>query len=236
VIAGGVGIGTGVEQPAHGGAHPGGPFGLQGRQAGEARVSDAYQVSCKARVWVLVNCEIAPAIHFNGRPHMRRAAWITVVGILGLAVVGSSAWASAATVKGRTERRFTETLVGAQISTAGGRFENVYRIKRSPDLGGAMIQDGELGGSTYPVTGTDSTISFFRDGDRTTRDTFTLNAPNTAGVGTITGRGTCTNGTNFHKFETCTFTFTGTYDLFTHVSKITMTGTDTRKSSAPWHG
>lgn len=166
-----------------------------------------------------------------------RKALLTAVGMLGLAVGGSCLPASAATVKGkRVERPFTETVVGAQISTSGGRFENVYRVKRSPDLGGAMIQDGSLGGTTYPVTGTDSTISFFRDGDRTTRDTFTLNAPNTAGIGTITGKGTCTNGTNFHKFETCTYTFKGTYDIFTNVRQITMTGTDTRKSSAPWHG
>jgi hypothetical protein len=156
--------------------------------------------------------------------------------MFGLAVGGSCLPASAATVTGkRTQRTFTESIVGAQISTAGGRFENVYRIKHSPDLGGAMIQDGELHGSTYPVTGTDSTISFFRDGDRTTRETFVLNAPNTTGISTITGKGICTNGTNFHKSETCTYTFRGTYNIFTHVSQITITGTDTRKSSAPWH-
>ena len=176
------------------------------------------------------------AIHFKGRSQMRTAL-LTAVGVLGLVVGGSGLPASAATVKGkRTERTFTETLVGAQISTSGGRFENVYRVKRSPDLGGAMIQDGSLGGSTYPVTGTDSTISFFRDGDRTTRDTFTLNPPNTAGIGTLTGKGSCTNGTNFHKSETCTYTFKGTFDIFTHVTQMTITGTDTRASSAPWHG
>jgi hypothetical protein len=180
--------------------------------------------------------DITPAIHFKGRPQMRKA-WLTAVGILGLAVGGAGLQASAATIKGkRTERTFTEVVVGAQISATGPRFENVYRIKRSPDLGGAMIQDGELHGTTYPVTGTDSTISFFRNGDRTSRETFTLQSPNTAGVGTISGHGICTNGTNFHKVETCTYTFKGKYNIFTHVSQITMTGTDTRKSSAPWHG
>jgi hypothetical protein len=167
---------------------------------------------------------------------MRRAL-VTVAGVLGLAVGCSCAAASAKTVTNkRTKRSFTEAVVGAQISTSGARFENVYRVKRSPDLGGAMIEDGQLGGSTYPVSGTASTISFFRDGDRTTRETFTLNAPNTSGIGTITGKGTCTNGTNFHKVETCTYTFKGTFDIFTHVTKITMAGTDTRPSSAPWHG
>jgi hypothetical protein len=166
-----------------------------------------------------------------------RKAWLTAVAILGLAVAGSCLPASAAPVKGKSvQRSFTETLVGSQISTTGPRFENVYRIKRSPDLGGAMIQDGTLHGSTYPVTATDRTISFFRDGDRTAPQTFTLSAPNTSGIGTITGKGTCTNGTNFHKFETCTYTFKGTYDIFTHVSEITMAGTDTRSSTAPWHG
>jgi hypothetical protein len=167
---------------------------------------------------------------------MRRAALVTAVGILGLGL-GVSWPAAAATPKGkRTERSFTEALVGAQISTTGARFENVWRVKRSPDLGGAMIQDGELHGSTYPVIGTDTTISFFRNGDRTTRDTFTMNAPDINGIGTITGKGICTNGTNFHKFETCTYTLKGTFDVFTHVSQITLTGTDTRPSSAPWHG
>ena len=168
---------------------------------------------------------------------MRRAALVTAVGILGLALGGVSLPAGAATTKGkRVQRSFTETLVGAQISTTGPRFENVWRIKHSPDLGGAMIQDGELHGSVYPITGTDSTISFFRNGDRTSRNTFTMSVPNVNGVGTIDGHGICTNGTNFHKTETCTYTFKGTFNIFTKVSEITISGTDTRKSSAPWHG
>jgi hypothetical protein len=167
---------------------------------------------------------------------MRRAALLTAAGILGLAGAGWSLPAAAKTTQGkRVQRPFTEDLTGALISTKGGKFEDVFRVKKSPDLGGAMIRDGELHGSTYPVTGSDSTISFFRDGDRTTRDTFTLGAPDVNGVGPISGKGICTNGTHFHKFETCTYTFKGTFNVFTRVTSITMTGTDTRKASAPWH-
>jgi hypothetical protein len=158
-------------------------------------------------------------------------------GIIGLALGACGLPASAATVKGkRTERNFTEIVVGARISTSSGsRFEDVYRVKRSPDGGGGVIQDGQLEGSTFPVNGHDGTITFFRDGARTTKDTFTLGVPGIDGIGTITGKGICTGGTGFHKFETCTYTFRGTYDLNTSVTRITMTGTDTRASKAPFH-
>jgi hypothetical protein len=178
---------------------------------------------------------IAPEIHLKERPQMRKAL-VTTVGIIGLAVGGSCLSASAATVKGkRTERNFTEVAVGARISTSASRFENVYRVKQSPDGGGGVIQDGQLEGSTFPVNGLDGTITFFRDGARTTKDTFTLGVPGTDGIGAIAGKGICTGGTGFHKFETCTYTFKGTYDLNTSVTRITMTGTDTRAGNAPFH-
>jgi hypothetical protein len=166
-----------------------------------------------------------------------RKPLITAVGIIGLAIGTSCLSASAATVKGkRTERSFTEVAVGARISSsAGRRFEDVYRVKQSPDGGGAVIQDGQLDGSTYPVGGHDGTISFFRNGARTTKDTFTLGAPNTDGIGPVAGKGICTGGTGFHKFETCTYTFKGSYSLTTGMMAITMTGTDTRAAGAPFH-
>lgn len=165
---------------------------------------------------------------------MRRAL---VTAIMGLAL---GAWcistAAAAAVKGkRTQRNFTEVVVGARLSTSGARFENVYRVKSSPDGGGAVIQDGALDGTTYPVNAHDGAITFFRDGARTTKDTFTLGVPNTSGIGTITGKGMCTGGLGFHKTESCTYTIKGSYDLATSVVKLKMTGTDTRAASAPFH-
>ena len=178
----------------------------------------------------------APEIHLKERPQMRKTLVVTV-GIIGLAVSGSGLSASAATVKGkRVERNFTEVVVGARLSTSvGRRFEDVYRVKRSPDGGGGVIQDGQLDGSTYPVNGHDGTISFFRNGARTTRDTFTLGVPDTNGIGSVTGKGICTGGTGFHKFETCTYTLRGSYSLTTGMMAMTMTGTDTRAASAPFH-
>jgi hypothetical protein len=167
-----------------------------------------------------------------------RRIWITAVGLVGLAVAGSNlaGVAAAAVGKGKpVQRPFTEVLVGARISTSGSSFENVARVKRSPDGGGAVIEDGRLAGGTFPVSGQDGTITFFRDGARTARETFTLGVPNTLGIGTITGKGTCTGGTDFHKVETCTYTFAGTYDLVTSVTRVTIHGTDTRPSTAPFH-
>jgi hypothetical protein len=179
--------------------------------------------------------DIAPQIHPTERTQMRKAL-VATVGVIGLALGGSCLSASAATVKGkRIERSFTEVAVGARISVSGSRFENVYRVKQSPDGGGGVIQDGQLEGSTFPVNGHDGTITFFRDGARTTKDTFTLGVPGTDGIGTITGKGICTGGTGFHKFETCTYAFKGTYDLNTSVTRITITGTDTRAAKAPFH-
>jgi hypothetical protein len=168
-----------------------------------------------------------------------RRTWITGVGLVGLAVGGSTlaGVASAAVAKGKSvQRPFTEVVVGARISSgSGSRFENVGRVKRSPDGGGAVIQDGQQAGGTFPVSGQDGTITFFRDGARTTRETFTLGVPNTNGIGTITGKGICTGGTGFHKVETCTYTFAGTYDLVTSVTQVTIHGTDARPSTAPFH-
>jgi hypothetical protein len=167
-----------------------------------------------------------------------RKALVTTAGVIGLAVGGSClSAATAATVKGkRVERNFTEVVSGVRLSTsAGRRFEDVYRVKHSPDGGGAVIQDGQLDGSTYPVSGHDGTISFFRNGARTTRDTFTLGVPDIDGIGSVSGKGICTGGTGFHKFETCTYTFKGSYDATTGLMAFTMIGTDTRAAKAPFH-
>jgi hypothetical protein len=118
--------------------------------------------------------------------------------------------------------------VGAQISANGNRFETVYRVIRSPDGGGAGMQDGVLLGATYPVTGTDTMQLFYADGVQRMSDAFTRGAPHTDGVGDITGKGTCTTGSGLHKGEKCTYTITGTYDLNTGVTKLHLAGTFTR--------
>lgn len=157
---------------------------------------------------------------------MRRAFLIgvTAVATAGLGVAGVALAAG----KGPHKRGFTAVVVGAQISANGNRFESVYRVIRSPDGGGAAIQDGVLLGSTYPVTGNDTMKLFFADGVQHMSDTFTRGAPHTDGIGDITGKGTCTTGSGLHKGETCTYTISGTYDLQTGVTKLRVRGTLTR--------
>ncbi len=157
---------------------------------------------------------------------MRRAS---IIGAVALAVLGVGAsGAASAAGQARHKRSFQAIVAGAQVSTNGNRFENVYRVIRSPDGGGAAIQDGVLLGSTYPVTGNDTMKLFFADGVQRVSDTFTREAPHTDGIGAISGKGTCTTGSGLHKGETCRFTITGTYDLNTGVTKLRLAGTLTR--------
>jgi hypothetical protein len=157
-----------------------------------------------------------------------RRAFAATAGIVGLIVAtGFSAYAVAAP-GAPTKRPFSEINVGATISVNGGRFESVYRVKRSPDGGGAAIEDGTVAGTTFPAGGVDTVKTYFADGVRLTKETFTLGPPHTDGIGTITGSGKCLGGTGVHQGEKCTYTFAGTYDLTTTVVKVTLTGTDTR--------
>jgi hypothetical protein len=157
---------------------------------------------------------------------MRRASFI---GVAAAAAAGlGAAGAAPAAGKAPHKRSFSATAVGAQISANGNRFEMVYRVIRSPDGGGAGIQDGVLLGGTYPVTGNDTFKLLFADGVQHMSDTFTRGTPHTDGIGDITGKGTCTTGSGLHKGEKCTYTISGTYDLQTGVTKLRFAGTLTR--------
>jgi hypothetical protein len=158
------------------------------------------------------------------------AAAVVCVAATAAAALGVAATAGAAGTAGKAphKRAFTAVAVGAPISSNGNRFETVFRIIRSPDGGGAGMQDGVLLGTTYPVTGTDTMKLFYADGVQRMSDAFTRGAPHTDGVGDITGKGTCTTGSGLHKGETCTYTITGTYDLNTGVTKLHLAGTFTR--------
>ncbi len=156
---------------------------------------------------------------------MRRAS---LIGMAVTAAAGVGAPGVAVAAKAPHKRSFTAVAVGAQISAVGNRFETVYRVVRSPDGGGAGMQDGVLLGDTYPVTGNDAMKLFYADGVQRMSDTFTRGTPRTDGVGDITGKGTCTTGSGLHQGEKCTYTITGTYDLNTGVTKLRFAGTFTR--------
>jgi hypothetical protein len=157
---------------------------------------------------------------------MRRARGVTVAAI-GL-LIGISTAAGAVTVPRPSTKPFSEVEAGVMLSTTGLRFEDVYRIKRSPDGEGAAIRDGAFHGTTFPVSGTDAVTSNFKDGRQTATETFTLDPPQLDGVGRITGRGQCSGGTQGHQTEKCSYTFSGTYDLETQHFQIILRGTDTR--------
>jgi hypothetical protein len=163
---------------------------------------------------------------------MRRAS---IVGVTAAVCLGLPAVAPAAGTPAH-KRSFTAVAVGAQISANGNRFENVYRVKRSPDGGGAGFQDGVLLSATYPATVTDTMKFFYANGTQRTSDTLTLQPPHTDGAGAITGKGTCTTGTGMHQGETCTYAITGTYDLHTGVTMLHFAGTYTRSSRVAGSG
>jgi hypothetical protein len=159
-----------------------------------------------------------------------RIARLTAIAILGL-LGGAVLPASAGAAKAINKRQFTEVLVGARVSTAGVRYEDVFRVKSSPDGGGAAIEDAALKGTSYPAAAQDRLIAFFRNGAQTTSDTFTLGTPSTDGIGAITGSGTCIFGSVSHLNETCTFTIKGNYDLNTSVVNLTLSGTYSRPAT-----
>ncbi|HEX5192648.1 MAG TPA: hypothetical protein VFW09_07580 [Solirubrobacteraceae bacterium] len=152
---------------------------------------------------------------------MRRMLTMSTVGLAAALALPSVA------VGAPTTRHFTEVEAGARLSTHGKRYEDVYKIKRSPDGVGTVIRDSVLSGNTFPASGTAQAISYFKDGRLRSTESFTLGIPRADGVGTITGSGKCTRGSKAHRLETCNYKFSGTYDLRTGITQITLKGTET---------
>jgi hypothetical protein len=157
---------------------------------------------------------------------MRRVL-VIALGTIGF-LIGGYVPALAVTVPTPRTKPFSEVEAGVMLSSTGLRFEDVYRIKRSPDGEGAAVRDGMFGGTAFPVSGTDTVTSNYKDGRQMAVETFTLGVPRLDGIGAITGRGRCTGGTNQHQLEKCSYTFRGTYDLRTGIFAITLSGTDSR--------
>ena len=154
---------------------------------------------------------------------MRRAL------VLSLSTIGSAAALAVpvAATAAPTSKSFTEVESGTRLSTNGNKYEDVYKVKTSPDGLGTVIRDSVLTGDTLPASGTDNAITYFADGRLQATESFTLGVPHVDGVGTITGTGKCTKGSLVHRLETCNYTFAGTYDLLTGITQITLKGTET---------
>ena len=130
------------------------------------------------------------------------------------------------------KRPFVAIEVGNRLSTTGPRYEDLYRVLKSPFGEGSVVRDSTLTGTTFPASGTDIAKTFDRGGRTFAHETFALGTPNTDGLGPITGNGTCRSGTGTHFGETCTYTMKGTYDLITGITRLTLTGTYTLGSRA----
>jgi hypothetical protein len=154
---------------------------------------------------------------------MRRAL------VLSLSTLGSAAALAlpAAASAAPTTKSFTEVEAGTRLSTNGNKYEDVYKVKHSPDGLGTVIRDSILTGDTFPASGTDTAITDYADGRLQATESFTLGVPHVDGVGTITGTGKCTKGSLVHRLEQCNYKFAGTYDLLTGITQITLKGTET---------
>lgn len=130
------------------------------------------------------------------------------------------------------KRPFVAIEVGNRLSTTGPRFEDIYRVKKSPFGEGSVVRDAVLSGTAFPASGTATAKTYDRGGRTFARETFALGPPNTDGRGAITGNGTCRSGTGTHFGETCTYTLKGTYDLISGITRLTLTGTYTLGSRA----
>lgn len=119
-----------------------------------------------------------------------------------------------------------------RLSSAGNRFENLYRIKRSPFGEGTTIRDASLTGDTFPISGKDNAIAYYKGGRLTATETFTLGTPHANGVEPIKGTGTCSGGTFKHQGETCTYKLHGSYSLVTGKTFLTLSGTYTPSAKA----
>jgi hypothetical protein len=132
------------------------------------------------------------------------------------------------------EHHFITVEDGSRLSTTGNRFEDVFRIKRSPFGEGAVIRDAVLAGTSFPVSGADTSTTYDHGGRTVAHESFTLGTPNANGYGTITGKGICERkaGTGLHLDESCTYTFKGSYDLVTGQVNMALTGTYTTSPKA----
>jgi len=150
------------------------------------------------------------------------------LGTIGLIIASGLAAGALAAPDKPTKPMVIEHLTGARISLHGAAFESVYKVLSPTSGTGAAIQDGTFTTTTFPLTGKDTFTNYFADGTLKTANTFTLSSPDANGIGNLTGNGKCTGGTGAHKHERCAYTFSGTYDYNTTLTKFTSTGTDTR--------
>ena len=115
--------------------------------------------------------------------------------------------------------RFTDKLIGAQISAT----QAAFKLHDSYFGDGAGVQTAKLNAAL--TAGTDVTTTYYGNASATSKDAFTIGKPNAQGVATLTGSGHDVRGTGRAKGLTSTYTFTGTVNFKTFVYSVTLTGT-----------
>ncbi len=156
---------------------------------------------------------------------MRRRV-VGVAAVIGLVVAVGFAGLAVATTQ--HTHAFTETDLGAAISMHGTSVEQAAKTITSLNGTGAGVTVSKVSSTAFPLTGSDTGTAYYANGVSKTKDTFKLATPNAKGISTITGSGKCVGGTRIHKHEKCSYTFTGTYDTKTTITKVESTGTSTR--------
>jgi hypothetical protein len=132
-------------------------------------------------------------------------------------VVSAGAVVSAAGAAKTTQ--FTDTSVGASI---GGN--RSVAVVHDPEAGqGASVETVKLNG----LSGTGRIITYWGDGTTTDVVSFKLTAPDSNGISHISGQGHQVAATGKFKGSKAKVTFSGTYDIKTTISRVTIKGTVT---------
>ena len=126
---------------------------------------------------------------------------------------------------------YSETLLGKVINARGTSFENAFKVESSVNGSGAAVQVGKIIGHLAPLAGSilsgSTTTGYYANGVSITKETFLLLPTANGSIFTIKGHGKCVGGTRVHKTERCSYTFKGTLDNKTTLTKVKVTRTTT---------
>jgi hypothetical protein len=158
-----------------------------------------------------------------------RVAAIAAVATAGLVMTAASGTAAGshqgAAAAAKSEKEWTQTGTGANITKEDGSLLLVASVKNSLDGDGATVANIKLNGNS----GTSTATRYQANGVGKFAEEFNLGAPDANGMIPITGSGKCVQGgTGVHKSEKCQYTYTATLNPNTNVVNFNITGTTTR--------
>jgi hypothetical protein len=151
------------------------------------------------------------------------------VATAGLVMTAASSTAASshqgAAAAAKSEKEWTQTGTGANITKEDGSLLLVASVKNSLDGDGATVANIKLNGNS----GTSTATRYQANGVGKFAEEFNLGAPDANGMIPITGSGKCVQGgTGVHKSEKCQYTYTATLNPNTNVVNFNITGTTTR--------